>query len=222
MIRPRGDAPFPPGYQGCLPRHKLDANKEHQPLTFDEYHRLEDLSRGKLLDPGLSQSAFTTSWGFNNSRLGYFRSNLKIANEDVIQRMNAGEVARNRPIDDAIGRNIKYGARHTASTTVIVPDYATLDRIRLTKEAKAAQALSVLSPPIADPKGPTPLGKLREAKSQSLKDLRNDLGSTDMASWPDERKGVALGRGGYGPWCGSLPRFSELRYGRVVKVEHRA
>merc|ERR1712118_214517 len=135
--------------------------------------------------------------------------------------MGAGEVSRNRPVDDAIGRNIKYGARHGASTTVIIPDYATLDRIRLTKEAKA---LSVLSPRVADPKGPTSLEKLRahQAQSQSLKELRDDLGSADMASWPEERKGVALGRGGYGPFCGSLPRFSELRYGRVVKVEARA
>jgi hypothetical protein len=202
----------------------LDPDKPHDPLTYDEYHRLEGMSRGKLLDPGLSQSAFTPSWGFNNGRLGYYRSNMKVANEDVVRRMNAGEVARNRPVDDAIGRNIKYGARHTASTTVIVPDYATLDRIRLTKEAKAAQALSVLSPRVADPKGPTSLEKLRahQAQSQSLKDLRDDLGSADMASWPEERKGVALGRGGYGPFCGSLPRFSELRYGRVVKVEARA
>jgi hypothetical protein len=202
----------------------LDPDKPHDPLTYDEYHRLEGMSRGKLLDPGLSQSAFTPSWGFKNGALGYYRSNMKVANEDVVRRMNAGEVARNRPVDDAIGRNIKYGARHTASTTVIVPDYATLDRIRLTKEAKAAQALSVLSPRVADPKGPTSLEKLRahQAQSQSLKDLRDDLGSADMASWPEERKGVALGRGGYGPFCGSLPRFSELRYGRVVKVEARA
>jgi hypothetical protein len=157
-------------------------------ITQQELERLRELGRSKSCrDPALDQiSGFTTSWGMDNGMLGYNKSTMKVVMEEVASRVNRGEVKRYRPMEEAFGRNIKYGARHSASTCVMSPNYGELDPRRIAKEQRIEKALAVA------------YGK--------------DNVEPRM-SW--------VGAGGFGPWGGSLPCFTELHNNVLTSVPQR-
>lgn len=186
-------AAYPPGYTGCWartrPRDRLrPKSAPPKRLTAKDLDRLRELGRAKSArDPKLDQiSGFTTSWGMDNGLLGYMKSTTKRSMEDVAARVNRGEVKRNRPLDEAIGRNIKFTNRHSGSLMCIAPNYGELDPRRKAKEERTAKALIAAYGPMA---------------------------ANSTASY--------LGGGGYGPWGGSLPCFTELHSNMLLAVPQR-
>jgi hypothetical protein len=132
-----------------------------------------------------------TDWGYANTKLGFNKSQAKFVNDDVITRMQRGEVKRMRPQDASVGRNIKFCNRHSASLCVMSPNYGELDNRRAIKEARTLANLN---------------------KVASMGELPFDDASERA------KLCATIGKGAYGPFCGSLPRFVELRNNVLVHV----
>lgn len=137
----------------------------------------------------MTRAPFNTNWGYDNTLLGFNKSCTKVVMADVMVRMQRGDVARTRPIDLAMGRNIKYQSRHTASTTVQSPNYAFIDPIRRSREENAARALTTIA---------------------SLPSMRGAEGAKGLVSSATAERGLGkvasqtkLSRGSYAPWGAS-------------------
>jgi hypothetical protein len=136
---------FPPGYSGCLPRRRRPASAPQRRLTQQDLVRLQELGRAKPVEYGHQKSAFKASWGFDNTIMGWNKSVKNVFEQDVSTRVLRGEVKRNRPLDAALGRNIKYSNRHSAALLCASPNYGELDPLRIGKENKTANALLPIS-----------------------------------------------------------------------------
>jgi hypothetical protein len=121
-----------------------------------------------------------TSWGYDNGYLGFNTSSMGVVNTKLLSRIQSGEVARQRPIDMAIGRNIKFGARHSATVGVSVPNYGDMDPVRQERQDKARGALGVVA--------------------------HMSISSGPPDDWQERTAELSrLSTGGYVPYCGSPP-----------------
>lgn len=121
-----------------------------------------------------------TSWGYDNGYLGFNTSSMGVVNTKLLSRIQSGEVARQRPIDMAIGRNIKFGARHSATVGVSVPNYGDMDPVRRERQDKARGALGVVA--------------------------HMSISSGPPDDWQERTAELSrLSTGGYVPYCGSPP-----------------
>lgn len=133
-----------------------------------------------------------TDWGYDNTILGFNRSTAKKVNDDVVARMQRGEVKQMRPGDARVGRNIKYCARHSASLCCISPNYGELDPVRAQRQNRTMESLARVA-------------HLKEA--------------TPEADWMERAKlNSTLGRGAYGPYGSSVPHFLECIDNVLVQV----
>jgi hypothetical protein len=185
---------FPPGYSGCLPRMRRPASAPQRRLTQQDLVRLQELGRAKPIEYGHQKSAFSQSWGFDNGIMGWNKSVKNYYDQDVTTRVLRGEVKRNRPLDAALGRNIKYANRHSAALLCASPNYGELDPLRIGKENKTANALRPIAARATGSMG---------AAEKAVSDVS------------------VLGAGGYGPWGGSMPEFLECKDNTLVMVPHR-
>lgn len=158
---------------------KKNARAEFQGYLDERVHKMDWLP-------------VATDWGYDNTILGFNRSTAKKVNDDVIARMQRGEVKQMRPGDAAVGRNIKYCARHSASLCVISPNYGELDPVRVQKQNRTMQSLARVA-------------NIKEATPEDDWLERAKLNST-------------LGRGAYGPYGSSVPRFLNCIDNVLVQV----
>lgn len=158
---------------------KLNARAEFQGYLDKRVHKMDWLP-------------VATDWGYDNTLLGFNKSQAKLVNDDVIARMQRGEVKRMRPGDAAVGRNIKYCARHSASLCVMSPNYGELDPVRIIKQNKTMDNLARVA-------------HIKEAIPEDDWLERAKLNST-------------LGRGAYGPYGSSVPRFLKCIDNVLVQV----
>jgi hypothetical protein len=138
---------FPPGYSGCLPRRRRPASAPQRRLTQADLVRLQELGRAKPVSYGHQKSSYNPSWGFDNGIMGWNKSVKNYYETDVTTRVLRGEVKRNRPLDAALGRNIKYSNRHSAALLCASPNYGELDPLRIDKENRTVHALRRLKVP---------------------------------------------------------------------------
>lgn len=132
---------FPPGYSGCLPRRRRPASAPQRRLTQQDLVRLQELGRAKPVEYGHQKSKGVIVGGFDNTMMGWNKSVKNYYETDVTSRVLRGDVKRNRPLDEALGRNIKYSNRHSAALLCASPNYGELDPLRIGKENKTASAL---------------------------------------------------------------------------------
>lgn len=137
----------------------------------------------------MEKMAPCTEMGYDNGFLGFNRSVAAKTGDEMLARIYSGEVARLRPLDQAMGRNIKYAARHTASIGVQMPNYSALDAVRNAREDISHRALRTVA--------------------------NIGLGPHDPGGAPDWETRAAnnsrLGSGALTPWGGSPPPFPDHR-----------
>merc|ERR1719487_233106 len=142
---------FPPGYSGCLPRRRRPASAPQRRLTQQDLVRLQELGKSKPVEYGHQKSKGVIVGGFDNTMMGWNKSVKNYYETDVTSRVLRGDVKRNRPLDAALGRNIKFANRHSAALLCASPNYGEPDPRRQAKENRTSNVLrSVAGPAMSE------------------------------------------------------------------------